>query len=76
MGHRVARPSAFCSILFYSTLFYGPRCHQSQEKNISANFFSHKEVTMQQEKLEDNKLTDVVYWTAQTWKVNYQKTLA
>jgi hypothetical protein len=40
-------------------------------KNTSAKFFSHKEVIMQQEKFEDNKHTDAVYWTAQTWKVNY-----
>lgn len=32
MGHCVARPSAFCYILVYSTLFCGPWCHQSQEK--------------------------------------------
>jgi hypothetical protein len=42
-----------------------------RRKNISAYFFSHKEVTMQNEKSEDKKLTDAVYWTAQTWKVNY-----
>jgi len=42
-----------------------------RRKNISANFFSHKEVIKQQEKFEDNKLTDAVYWTVQTWKGNY-----
>ena len=56
MCHCVAHPSAFSSILFYSTLFYGPRCHQSQEKKKSANFFSHKEVIMQQEKFEETNL--------------------
>jgi hypothetical protein len=66
-------PALLHSVTFYSIPLYSVDhdVTNHRRKNISANIFSHKEVTMQKEKSEDDKLTDAVYWTAQTWMVDY-----